>query len=236
MLIKPANAMVNQRLQMPDNTSWCQIQATGSGMAVVQVSWQYNLAVSAEKPAFYLNPILDKTSNANYLQLSVCTFYKAEQADSSNMAVMDVELPSGYTADLEALPGLKRTPDVKRVDTSGANTRVIVYLDKVTRDELCLTIPAHRSSKVSNNKPTPVSIYDYYNRQKAARILYEPPQASSSDICDSDDCAAKCQLQPKTSERLQQQVPTLHEQRKQNPFVQLESALRRAAINWRTLA
>lgn len=212
MLIKPANALVNQRLQLPDNTSWVQLQASGSGLAVVQVAWQYNLMVAAEKPAFYLNPILDKTSNANYLQLSVCTFYKAEGESESNMAVMEVELPSGYTADLEALPGLKRSPEVKRVDTTDGETKIFIYLDKVTREELCLTIPAHRSSKVSNNKPTPVSIYDYYDRQKAARIFYEPLPSSSCDICDSDDCTARCSLKPKRSGRLQ--VASLHEQRR----------------------
>lgn len=215
LLISQNNALVQQQIRLPDNITWVQVQATGAGTAVIQISWQYNLLVSAEQPAFYLNPILDKTSNINYLQLSVCTFYKA--GDASNMAVMEVELPSGYVADVEALPGLKRTKEIKRIETAEGDTKVIIYFDKVTRNEICLTVPAHRASKVSNNRPIAVSIYDYYNRQQTARIFYEPDQASSCDICDQDTCSALCSSKPKRSEKL----ISLHEQRKINRFANL---------------
>lgn len=208
MLISQPNALVNQQIRLPDNITWVQMRATGAGAAVVQLSWQYNLLVSAEKPAFYLNPILDKNSNINYLQLSICTFYKGE-GESSNMAVVEVELPSGYVADVEALPGLKQTKDIKRVDTSDGDTKVMVYLDRVTRDEICFTVPAHRTTKVANNRPVPVQIYDYYDRQQVARIFYEPPQASSCDICEPSECQETCARKPKKLERLR----SLHEQR-----------------------
>lgn len=210
LLISQTNALVQQRTRLPDNITWVQVQATGAGSAVVQVSWQYNLLVSAERPAFYLNPILDKTSNINYLQLSVCTYYKAGEA--SNMAVAEIELPSGYVADAEALPGLTRQKSIKRVDTADGETKVLVYLDKVTRDEICFTVPAHRSTKVSNNKPVPVTIYDYYDRKQAARIFYEPQLASSCDICELDSCSESCRRKAKKFDRL----VSLHDQRRIN--------------------
>lgn len=219
LLISQNNALVQQQIRLPDNITWVQVQATGAGTAVIQVSWQYNLLVSAEQPAFYLNPILDKTSNINYLQLSICTFYKAGEA--SNMAVMDVELPSGYVADVEALPGLRRTKEIKRIDTAEGDTKVVVYFDKITRDEICLTVPAHRTSKVSNNRPIPVSIYDYYNRQQAARIFYEPEQASSCDICDQDTCSQLCSSKPKRLEKF----ISLHEQRNISRFANLRQPM-----------
>ncbi|KPM04179.1 A-macroglobulin receptor-like protein [Sarcoptes scabiei] len=90
------------------------------------------------------------------------------------MAVMEVELPSGYNADLEALPAITRAKVVKRVETSNNDETVFVYLDRVTRDEVCITVPAHRTHHVANNKPVPVTIYDYYDRSKLSRIFYEP--------------------------------------------------------------
>lgn len=215
ILITPSNALLNQQLRLPDNITWLQLEATGRGVAVVQVAWQYNILVSAERPAFYLNPIIDKSSNANYLQLSVCTYYKHESADASNMAVVEVELPSGYVADMDALPGLRRTASIKRVDATDGETKVIIYLNRVTRDELCFTVPAHRSTRVSNNKPVPVSIYDYYDRSKTARIFYEPPATSSCDICDrssDDSCARECNKRLQKSAKL----VSLHEQRHLN--------------------
>lgn len=191
LLVTAGNALVQQQLELANNASWVLVRAEGQGSAVVQASWQYNLLVSAEQPAFWLNPQIDKTSNKNYLQLSICTYYKGA-GDASNMAVLDVELPSGYVADTEALDGLRRAKSVKRVDTSDGDTRVTIYLDKVTREEQCVTVPAYKAAMVSNNRPVPVHIYDYYNRQHAARIFYEPLAASSCDICDKRDCAASC--------------------------------------------
>uniref|UniRef100_A0A6G1SQR0 TEP1-F n=1 Tax=Aceria tosichella TaxID=561515 RepID=A0A6G1SQR0_9ACAR len=255
MLISRTNALVQQQTRLPDNITWVQIQASGVGSAVVQVSWQYNLLVSAEKPAFYLNPTLDRSSTANYLQLSICTYYKgtADQdggsgnqaggetgvvegggeagrgdagqlasASSSNMAVVEVELPSGYVADSEALPSLKRQAQIKRIETADGETRVLVYLDRVTRDELCFTVPAHRSSKVANNKPVPVTIYDYYKRNQAARIFYSAPVASSCDICEPDSCNESCSVSggsasspSSRSKQADNKLVSLHEQRRQ---------------------
>jgi len=63
---------------------------------------------------------------------------------------------------------------------------------QITRDELCLTVPAHRNYKVANHKAVPVTVYDYYNRQQTARMFYEPTLARSCDICDGDECGSSC--------------------------------------------
>lgn len=49
------------------------------------------------------------------------------------MAVMEVELPSGYNADVDALPAATRAKEVKRVDTANNDGTVFVYFDKVYR-------------------------------------------------------------------------------------------------------
>lgn len=48
------------------------------------------------------------------------------------MAVMEVALPSGYTADVDALPSVTRAKEVKRIDTSDGDTNVIIYMDRVS--------------------------------------------------------------------------------------------------------
>jgi hypothetical protein len=48
------------------------------------------------------------------------------------MAVMEVALPSGYTADVDALPAVTRAREVKRIDTSDGDTNVIIYMDRVS--------------------------------------------------------------------------------------------------------
>lgn len=71
--IESDNAMTLQRFDLPSNTRFVELTSSGFGSAIIQVSWQYNLAVSAEEPAFFLNPQIGKTSNENFLQLNICT-------------------------------------------------------------------------------------------------------------------------------------------------------------------
>jgi CD109 antigen len=48
------------------------------------------------------------------------------------MAVMEVELPSGYVADVEALPSITRAKEIKRIDTAKGGTNVVIYFDRVS--------------------------------------------------------------------------------------------------------
>ncbi|XP_077503862.1 CD109 antigen-like isoform X3 [Amblyomma americanum] len=189
--IHSGNALVLQRLELPSDLKYVEIEATGFGVAVLQVSWSFNLAVSSESPSFFLNPLLDKTSTENYLQLSVCTHYRGE-GDASNMAVMEVALPSGYLFDFDTLSSIHRTKEVRRVESQDADTNVVIYFDRIGRQELCVTVPAHREHKVANQKPVPVKVYDYYNLARSARMFYSPHKATLCDICEGVECGNDC--------------------------------------------
>jgi CD109 antigen len=183
--------MTLQRFDLPSPSKYVEVEASGFGTAIVQVSWQYNLAVSAEEPAFFMNPQLGKTSTENFMQLNVCAYYKA--GNETNMAVMEVDLPSGYVAEVDALPSISQRKEVKRIDTSDGDTKVIIYFDRITREEICVTVPAHQNYKVANHKAVPVTLYDYYNRAQTARLFYEPMLSSSCDICDGEtECGQSC--------------------------------------------
>ncbi|CAG2115839.1 unnamed protein product [Medioppia subpectinata] len=116
-----------------------------------------------------------------------------KKGNATNMAVMEVELPSGYVADVEALPSVTRAKEIKRIDTSKGDTNVIIYFDRITRDEICLTVPAHRTHRVANNKAVPVTVYDYYDRQQTSRILYEPKLVTFCDLCETTADEPVCQ-------------------------------------------
>lgn len=81
----------------------------------------------------------------------------------SNMAVMEVEFPSGFTADLDTLPSLEVSENVMKVETKNGDTVVVVYFDHLTRKELCPTLDAFRTQKVAEQRPAAVTIYDYYD-------------------------------------------------------------------------
>merc|ERR550519_3072467 len=112
----------------------------------------------------------------------------------SNMAVMEVNLPSGFTADLDSLPALRRYRGVKRVESDKGDSRIILYFDGLkspsptASNEVCPTIAAFRTHRVARQKPAHVLVYDYYDQSRRARAFYDIVPATLCDICDGDDC------------------------------------------------
>jgi CD109 antigen len=108
------NSLVLQSYELPPNTRDVQISATGHGFAIVQISYKYHTNVTGAWPRFNLDPQVNKNSNSDYLHLTVCTsFVPAGGMNESNMAVMEVAFPSGFTADLDTLPSLEQTYGIK---------------------------------------------------------------------------------------------------------------------------
>ncbi|XP_023288117.1 CD109 antigen isoform X2 [Orussus abietinus] len=193
LTINSGNSMILQKFVLPKKTRVVNVTATGNGFSIVQVSSSYNLNVTGAFPLFTLDPQVDKNSNANHLQLSICSgFVPTKEANESNMAVMEISLPSGFTVDVDSLPSLEVSQNVKRVETKNGDTMVVLYFDKMVRQEYCPTVSAFRTHKVAKQKPVPVTIYDYYDSSRRARVFYEPRATTLCDICEKDDCDNVC--------------------------------------------
>ncbi|CAB3366518.1 Hypothetical predicted protein [Cloeon dipterum] len=186
LTVNSNNAMILQKEELPQNVRELKIKAKGKGFAIVQVSYSYNVDVTAPWPLFHLDPQLTRDSTADHLQLSVCSGFTGLGNISSNMAVMEVALPSGYTADPDSLPGLRAAPFVQRVETGEGDTKVILYFDKMGREEICPTVKAYRTHRVARQKPVPVTLYDYYDSSRRARQFYLPRVQTVCDICEGD--------------------------------------------------
>ncbi|KYN22068.1 hypothetical protein ALC57_05544 [Trachymyrmex cornetzi] len=197
MNIRGDNSIILQKKMLPTKTRYVNITASGKGFVLVQVSYQYNLNVTGAFPLFTLDPQVDKNSNANHLQLSICSgFVPTDEANESNMAVMEVNLPSGFTVDRDSLPSLEMSSHVKRVETRNGDTMVILYFDKMIKQEYCPTVSAFRTHKVAKQKPVPVSVYDYYDSSRRARAFYEPKKTTLCDLCEDEDCEDICISKP----------------------------------------
>ena len=95
------------------------------------------MAVNGAWPSFVVNPLIFKATEPNQLKVSVCTNYIQEGSGStSNMAVMEVTLPSGFTIDKDSLPALRRYKGVKRVDSMSGDTKVSLPIRRRDRDSL----------------------------------------------------------------------------------------------------
>ncbi|XP_055540110.1 thioester-containing protein 1 allele R1-like isoform X6 [Wyeomyia smithii] len=195
MQVNSQNGMILQKFELPSNVRQIGIKATGRGFAIVSLSYKYNMNVTGEWPRFVLDPQVNKNSNPDYLHLSVCTsFVPTTGQNSSNMAVMEVGFPSGFTADTDTLPSLENMDYIKKVELKDGDTIVVLYFDSLDRKELCPTISAFRTHKVAKQKPAPVVIYDYYDNSRIARQFYDGPRSTLCDICENEDCGESCSI------------------------------------------
>ena len=50
-----------------------EVSATGSGVAIVQVTHRYHVDVTGPDPSFFLDPKMDGLSNKRHIKVSACT-------------------------------------------------------------------------------------------------------------------------------------------------------------------
>lgn len=119
---------------------------------------------------------------------------------------------------------------LQKVETQKRNTVVIIYFDYLDRREVCPTLHAYKVVKVTNHKPVPVIMYDYYDNGKTswacdtihttylliinhfpltlfaitvrrARQFYRAPKSQICDICEYANCGSLCEKAEKRESR-----------------------------------
>ncbi|KAB1275660.1 CD109 antigen [Camelus dromedarius] len=163
------------------------------GFCICQLNIIYNVKESGssrvrksiqDQEAFDLDvAIKDNEDDINHLDLNVCTRFLGPTR--SGMALMEVNLLSGFTVPSDAIP-LSET--LKKVEHD--HGKLNLYLDSVNETQFCVDIPAVRNFKVSNTQDASVSIVDYYEpRRRAVRSYNSRAKLSSCDLCgDTQGC------------------------------------------------
>uniref|UniRef100_A0A0P6J8B7 CD109 antigen n=1 Tax=Heterocephalus glaber TaxID=10181 RepID=A0A0P6J8B7_HETGA len=163
------------------------ITANGFGFAICQLNVIYNVKDSGSfrgqrstqnQEAFDLDVnVKDDKNDINRVNLNVCTRFLGP--DRSGMALMEVNLLSGFAVPSEAIP---LSEMVKKVEHD--HGKLNLYLDSVNGTQFCVDIPAVRNFKVSNTQDASVSIVDYYEpRRQVVRSYNSQVKLSSCDLC-----------------------------------------------------
>lgn len=123
-------------------------------------------------PSFDLTVDVDKSSNDNTLVLNIATNYiSGPDGDTSNMAIVEVSLPTGFTVDLQATINASSTvKGYKKAETKKGGTIVVIYLDNISTTPVNLRVTAYRICQVAGEKPVPVRVQDYYRTGKGSQI------------------------------------------------------------------
>ncbi|XP_060578353.1 CD109 antigen-like isoform X2 [Ruditapes philippinarum] len=186
----PANALgprMNNSFNHPPAVS---LTGHGTGSALVQVSVTFNVETEVSLPAFNITTtILRETLRS--IVLKTCTRYLPQRFVNPGMAVIEIDLPSGFSADLES-------PDthldkVRKSEIRDEKT-VVLYYDQILPNvypQTCATVELIRTDLVAKTKPAAIRVFDYYEPDNRALAFFESQllkDSSYCDICSSCGC------------------------------------------------
>jgi hypothetical protein len=182
--INSKNSLVLQTMDLPDCSQMVHVKANGNGMALFQLVSTYNIPKISNKKIFKLSQkTLDSTSDVNTIPIRTCaTYHKNEKdksgLDSTGMTLVEANLFSGYEANQNELNKLvNKVKHIKLVEISKDKQRVVFYFTKLDHnDEICFEWKMYKAQHVSNLKPVPVKIYDYYKTELEHSILFKHPK------------------------------------------------------------
>uniref|UniRef100_A0A1I8QF42 TEP1-F n=1 Tax=Stomoxys calcitrans TaxID=35570 RepID=A0A1I8QF42_STOCA len=124
---------------------------------------------------FIINPIA-KMASSTSMSLGVCFTYKplTEEEKLTNMVILEVQFPSGFTSNNANIEKLRDEENISRIDVQNSATKILIYFESLEgHNEQCLTILADKSHDVESLKPSPIVMYDFYNDKRRNSVMYK---------------------------------------------------------------
>ncbi|XP_057285203.1 alpha-2-macroglobulin-like protein 1 isoform X2 [Pezoporus wallicus] len=156
------------------------VQATGSGCVYVQTTLYYNVPPPEKEEVFILDV---ETVPREYdgvreqLDIHVSVSYVGDR-ETSNMALVVVEMLSGFIPVKSSVKALEKIPLAKKTEVKP--DKVTIYLEELGKTPLKFNISVEQDVEVQNLKAATVYVYDYYKPDDHTAREYVFP--CSSDI------------------------------------------------------
>ncbi|XP_044296930.1 C3 and PZP-like alpha-2-macroglobulin domain-containing protein 8, partial [Varanus komodoensis] len=213
-----ANKKILQKAVIPSIPTGLFVSAKGEGCCLLQIDVSYNVPEPLAKPAFQLLVGLREPVGAprsrraararkhaspggagrergspaereDRVTVEACVRWL--RPGSSNMAVLEVPLLSGFQADVGSLEQLllNPPPGLKRYELSGR--KVLFYFDEIpSRCLTCVAFGALRRHLVGQTAPLPARVYDYYEPSFEAARFYNLSRggALAGELCGGPPC------------------------------------------------
>ncbi|XP_075697342.1 alpha-2-macroglobulin-like protein 1 [Rhinoderma darwinii] len=176
--VNPQKPSEVQIVELPDIPAVYTLEASGSGCAYVQITERYNILNPEPEGTFILNV---KTSSiqcppypvpAFSIDISV-SLSDASNSEDSNMAIIMIEMVSGFVPEINSTNRLLANSLVKRVESS--QTGVTIYLDKIDSTPIQLSLGVEQKYEVLDLQPAVVSLKDYYETSHHIEVTYNSP-------------------------------------------------------------
>ncbi|XP_047722719.1 pregnancy zone protein-like [Prionailurus viverrinus] len=179
-----ANRLLLQEIRLPEIPGEYSTTVSGSGCVYLQTSLRYNVLPKKEgKVPFALKvDTLPKNCDGveahRKLQIHINISYTGERP-SSNMAIVDVKMISGFIPVKSSVKRLQEKPQIQRTEVS--TNHVLIYFEELTNQTLSFSFSVEQDIQVNNLKPATVKAYDYYETEEFTIEEYSDPCSAESE-------------------------------------------------------
>ncbi|XP_061217214.1 alpha-2-macroglobulin-like isoform X5 [Neopsephotus bourkii] len=155
------------------------VEATGSGCVYVQTTLYYNIPPPEKEEVFILDV---ETVPREYdgvreqLDIHVSVSYVGDR-ETSNMALVVVEMLSGFIPVKSSVKALEKIPLAKKTEVKP--DKVTIYLEELGKTSLKFNISVEQDVEVQNLKAATVYVYDYYKPDDRTAREYVFPCSSA---------------------------------------------------------
>ncbi|XP_010399284.2 ovostatin-like [Corvus cornix cornix] len=175
--VNDENRFLLQQTSLPTIPGSYSVEVEGTDCVYLQTTLRYNIHLPKKVAGFSLSIRMANVScTGNYppkFDLVLSASYTGNR-NVSNMAIIDVKMLSGFVPEESSLKKLRyENSVVDRVDIK--NNHILFYLQKVSQKEISFSFGVEQSLPVSDIKPVPVHIYDYYETDEYALSEYNTP-------------------------------------------------------------
>ncbi|NXY08134.1 OVOS protein, partial [Pteruthius melanotis] len=175
--VNDKNRFLLQQASLPTIPGSYSVEVNGTGCVYLQTTLRYNIHLPKKVAGFSLSVrTANESCTGSYLpkfDLVLSASYTGNR-NISNMAIIDVKMLSGFVPEESSLKKLRyENSVVDRVDIK--NNHILFYIQKVSQKEISFSFGVEQSLPVSDIKPVPVHIYDYYETDEYALSEYNTP-------------------------------------------------------------
>ncbi|XP_075072211.1 alpha-2-macroglobulin-like isoform X2 [Mixophyes fleayi] len=180
--VEDSNRLLLQHVALPSVPGDYSVTVSGSGCVYTQTSLRYNVPHPEGDAPFTITVTTDpETCDIKFLKsfVIVVNVSYVGKRENSNMALVEIKLPSGYMPVKTSVRQLTRHGLIKKTETNP--NKVVVYFEKLSKDIQSFKFMVEQDIHVGNLQPATATIMDYYETDDFAVTKYSAPCSSEDD-------------------------------------------------------
>ncbi|GLH07010.1 Murinoglobulin-1 [Gryllus bimaculatus] len=167
--------LILQTVPLPELPTRVEVQAEGEGCALIQASLRYNVKTPSGSDAFELDVKTGPVASVDACavqRVEACVRFKLP-GQTSNMAVLEVNMVSGYKPDRSSLHHLAVNQGPKGFKRwEEEEDKVNFYFEELTNKWNCVSFLISQEADVENPTFAVVTVYDYYRQELSLSQKY----------------------------------------------------------------